>query len=330
MNFVNMDKAYVDLEDVDFADLEIGERINRYEYTDAGFQLLECYSYPIIYDGEVVLIATAAYEGSQFEIGTFEADAIRERDLSSVAFVYDAAGFHLYDGTDFELVLTTDEPNDNRAFIADLTDNAVSVASYSLQESGSELCTADLSVSQNLRYHNTNGGISTYSINIDGYYSCTVDYIAQTDETNCWAACIAMIVNYLNSDNSETCESVASAYPSITDGASLTKMATIMKDFGFSYSSSSITMTDEQIVENIDAYYPIIGGFCVVMGANHATVIDAIYPSVGYIRVCDPASGRKYVYRSTDESHEYYGEYTYVSSNTGNTLYMNGQVAKLY
>lgn len=49
LNFVALDKDTIGLEDVDFSQLKIGNKIYRYILTESGFEV-SSYSYPIMYN----------------------------------------------------------------------------------------------------------------------------------------------------------------------------------------------------------------------------------------------------------------------------------------
>ena len=331
LEIVALDKDDLNLENVDFSKLYIGSRINRYEYNESGFTLSSSYSYPIIYNNKIVLFATAAYENSRFEISTYEAELLEESNLASCAFIYDADGFYLFDGRHFIPVEYNEQRVDNRESLKDSTlcraNTPIDSTEYNFETSC--ITTSVIANSIALPYQNTQNNSRAH---ITGdYYACTVDFISQTSEQNCWAACVAMVVNFMHNLN-ETCTSIANAYPQYaTNGATRSQVATLLQnDFDLGgYRSSEPGLTDETILTNIDNDYPIIGDFNVVTGNHHAVVIDVIHTSANYIRLCDPKTGRKYVYRSSDESHpNYYGKYTYVCSVSNNTLYMVGQVSR--
>ena len=339
LQFVALDKGAVGLENADFHALRIGNKINRYVLVENAFQLTG-YSYPIIYNNKVVLVATTSGDG-QFQITTYEAEAIEKSLMGSVAFVYDAYGMYLYDGNKLELVNRGTERIEGRGILQfDANSEAPSMRTATItHDSLSGVVTAtDLSVSVNLGYSAPQNSVMSA---IDGYYAATVDFVSQNGKDICWAACVAMVYNYLNSGPNYTAEEIAIdclGEQNMENGLDLGAVGLLMSGQSMGgvylcdqdYMYHAYTLDDDTIVDNLDEYYPIVAGFVRTGGVQgyHTGVIDAIHTTAGYIRICDPNIGRIYSYRDTvNEFQSYYGEYTYTNPVAETFYYMNEVVS---
>lgn len=344
LNFVALDKEAVGLENVDFSQLKIGNKLYRYEVTENGFEVTG-YSYPIMYNGNVVLIATGA--GERFQITTFEAELIKESGLDHIALVYDSDGLYLYDGSRFELAHEYVEfMEDERESVQNIMRNSV----RSVAQLTDEIVVTNLNTSENL--YSEDAVLSVASASANGYYAATVDYVSQNGYNICWAACVAMLTNTLNGFD-YSAEDIAIAYlgeDDMENGLDFADVREILQgdviytsimddailDDCFcdnDYSYKTYTISDKKIQYCMQDYRPIIAGFIRAGGyqGNHACVIDAIHTTADYIRVCDPNTGRIYAERDyINEDQDYYGEYTYICPETGRLYYMVEQISTYY
>lgn len=324
LSFVEMDKEAIGLGDADFEMLEIGSKIYRYILTDEGAEQTG-YSYPIFYDDEIVMVATKD-QGNQIQISTYEADVIREHELNSVALVYAADGMYLYDGMTWVLASAYGDEIEDRVTLDDFIDsNTIQVAS----QENSVFVVTNTSGRESLNYSSVTDVLSTKSTN--AYYSCTVDFLYQNYDYDCWAATVAMVTNYMTNTSYSTQDVFDSYNYGSSTAPDYIQLATILRDDYLcgNYYGKSYSPTDSTIKTNMIDYSPVVGCFRLA-GTNcwgHATVIDA-YSTSGYIRVCDPSAGRVYVYRNTtDEYQNYYGEYTYESPSSGNLMILEKYVS---
>ncbi len=340
LRFVSFEKDVVGLENADFSKLHIGRKIHRYNLTENGIEETN-YSYPILFNGEVVLMATGTGDG-KFQITTYEADMIRKHDLYSASFLYAADGMYVYDGEDFHHIHTYDETQSGKISLSDYLQSlspSVMKASETFQ---SELMVSDFSLSESLQY------VETASMNnsrSSGYYSATVDYVSQNGKNICWAACVAMLTNTLNGTN-YTAEQIAISYLGTVNqenGLSCDKVAEVLRgessvvnyycdeDYMF---YPDITIEDDYIVYCMQDYRPIFGAFIRPNNGSysyHACIIDAIHTGSGYIRICDPNCGRIYGYRSTVESQPtYFKEYTFTDPVNNLFYYMHEQISTFH
>lgn len=279
----------------------------------------------------------------KFQITTYEAELLEDSGLDQVALIYDSNGLYFYDGMTFELVHESSEHIEGRESIHDITQTSSRILTPAI----SEIVLSDLNASENL--FNDDPLISVASTSIDTYYAATVDFVSQNDMNTCWAACVAMLTNTLNNHN-YSAEEIAIAYlgeTAMENGLTLDHVSTILRgEVNYTsimdediledcycdedYAYLTYTISDENIQWCMEDYRPIVGAFIRTGGnqGHHAVVIDAIYRSAGYIRVCDPNIGRIYSYRDTiNEDQRYYGEYTYIHPDTEVLYYMVGQIA---
>ena len=266
---VEIDKVAFGLTNVDFSQLSIGNKVNHYELTDDGFSFM-FYSYPLFYNGEVVMFAYHTSD-TWYEISTYEANAIKEFGLDTVAVIYDAFGCYLYDGNDFELISNSGYVIEGRGNLEDYlslsTDDISRLSQFEMINSQQDIEITSLVNSQDLGYSIVDEMAIPQSIN-RGYYACTVEYLAQTTSTSCWAACIAMVVNYIN-DSDYTVQDIIDMYPNIPSpgysGANMNQIASIIRDdFNCGHYTSSETLLSESMyVTNIQNGYPVVAGFIV-------------------------------------------------------------------
>lgn len=340
LGFVELDKEAIGLENVDFSQLRIGNKLNRYMVTDQGIEITG-YSYPIFYNDEIVLIATSLSGG--FQISTYEAEAIESRGIDNIALVYDENGLCLFDGSRFDRVYQ-DTMITEDGYLS-LCENSIVYENISAQ--ANEIVLTNLCYSESLYDQLPSASINTSSL--DGYYYATVDFVSQNDEDICWAACVAMLTNSIN-DIYYSAEDIAIAYlgeDNMNDGLSFDKVSEILRgevnynsimdediiddclcDEDYDYTNS--TISDTMIQWCMEDWRPIIAGFTRAGGyqGHHAVVIDAIHRGAGYIRVCDPNCGRIYSYRDyINEDQNYYGEYTYTSPANNRLYYMVEQIS---
>lgn len=343
LGFVELGKEDIGLEDVDFSQLRIGNKLNRYMITDNGIEI-SGYSYPLLYDDEVVLMATSS--SGKFQITTYEADAIRNSGVDNVALVYDEYGLCLFDGIGF-IRISPDTMVSENNFYTDLSTCEDSISCEDISAASPGIVLTDLSQSESL-YGQSSRATIDYSPIADYYYA-TVDFVSQNDDDTCWAACIAMLTNSIK-DIYYSAEDIAIAYlgeDNMNDGLSFDKVGEILRgdvnytstmdedilencacDKNYKYNSS--TISDEKIQWCMEDWRPIVAGFKRTGGNQgyHAVVIDAIHRTAGYIRVCDPNFGRISSYRDyVNEDQSYYGEYTYTNPNNNRFYYMVEQIS---
>lgn len=343
LNFVELGKEDIGLGNVDFSQLKIGNKLNRYMITDNGIEI-SGYSYPILYDNEVVLIATSS--SGKFQITTYEAEAIRNSEVDNVALVYDEYGLCLFDGIGFIRIYPDTLVSENNLYTnLSITEDCASCEGIASTATGIVL--TDLRQSESLYSQNSCDTIN-YSPTA-GYHSAPVDFVSQNDDDTCWAACVAMLTNTIKNIY-YSAEDIAIAYlgeDNMNDGLSFDKVGEILRgDVNYSnimdediledcacdedYDYNSSLISDEKIAWCMDDWRPIVAGFKRTGGnqGHHAVVIDAIHRAAGYVRVCDPNFGRVYSYKDdVNEDQSYYGKYTYTNPNNNRFYYMVEQIS---
>lgn len=334
LNFVEGMKETFQLENVDFDELEIGNRIRTYEATETGLSEVG-YVYPIIYDDAVVAIATPLCCG-KFQISTKDAQAIQESGFKDFALIYDKDGTYIFNGYSVNLVSGSIYPIESRVSISDLlTENTDVVSTLT---TGVEL--TDVRNTHSLDYQRSN---EISSITGSSYEYLNVVHVAMVPDTKtCWAASVAMISNFLKG-TSLTAHDVASAYHNGADysdkrGVNLNDTAYLLRrvyDCDYSaYGSNSLSSanpSDGIILRNIRGGYPVLGRMNVsgVPDQNHAVVIYGIDVLGGYISIDDPQSGTVTSYRcyhAIHESNSYYEKYVYTSNDL--LMYLDGFAGK--
>lgn len=274
LSFVEMDKEAIGLGDADFEMLEIGSKIYRYILTDEGAEQTG-YSYPIFYDDKIVMVATKD-QSNQIQISTYEADVIREHKLNSVALVYAADGMYLYDGMTWILASAYEDEIEDRVTLDDYLNN--NFADGILYQN-KVISATDTSTRENLNYKASHD--NTFARSSNAFYTCPVGYLRQNGDYDCWAACTAMISNYINGTSYET-DDISSEYGyEDKTGPDYIEIARILREdydcgdyYGKSYDPSDATIKDNMICDK-----PMLGLFRMA-GSDyeaHSTVIDGIH-----------------------------------------------------
>jgi len=132
----------------------------------------------------------------------------------------------------------------------------------------------------------------------------------------CWAATIACISNYLY-NTSLTAPVVSNTYfgsntnPAPDFGVSGVNVAAFMNaQYGIPYTYGSSRPSDNAMLSNISAGYPVYGIFqC--PSSLHAVTIYGIDPISGYISIKDPQFGSATGY-SNGTTYTYYSSYAYI------------------
>lgn len=333
LDFVALDKDSIGLSDVDFCELRIGEKISRYELIGNELRY-SGYSYPLLYNDDVVLMATKVE--NRFQITTYESELIEQSGFADISLVYMDGNLFI---VNIDRTVYYDEHNDSEL-------------NYEKAQSIQRVCADNDPYYTNINTtHLLFDGNKTQNINrINGYYSATVDFVSQYSTETCWAASLAMVTNYINGHNYSAMD-IAGAYfgvnsPNINNGLDFVNVRQLMTgdltytsgmdtdilddcfcDDDYYYSTS--TLCDTLIMYCMQDYEPIIAGFTRTGGfqGHHACVIDAIHTVAGYIRICDPNCGRIYCYRSDDEMQSYQGEYVYTSPASNYFYYMQEQIS---
>lgn len=307
------DKEFVGMEEVNFYNLDISEKISVYEYSSDGFvEIAEAY---LLYDGEE--IASLAYRSQEnpFEFMTRLAKLINATDQKNISIVYDFDGCYLYNGEDFINLCFSQENITSRKKVG-----------QAVQEELTEIVLGDLDVRRSLKYDIS--VVRSSSVN----FFCDVKFVSQRPFTKlCWAACVAMVVEAVNG-SSNTAQAIAmikfgpTNYNQPLDFADT---ATFMREnFGLQYTNITNAPSDNTLIANISNGYPVIGGFdCLEPNKiGHAVVIYGVNGIAGRIVFMDPNLGSKTCYYTTAyHTYAYFydtenKEYRYAYTNETNAI----------
>lgn len=296
-------KEVIGMENVDFSNLYISEKINVYEYSQAGFiPLSEAY---VISENENIVSLAYRADQEHYQIMTYLAEKIADTSEKSFAIVYDQIGCYLYTGERFVLLCTSGETIETRKSIsADPADD-----------------TAVLSISSAEGYRRLpySGIMPLYD---QTEFLCSINYVTQKPyDSICWAACTAMIVNRLNK-TSYNAEEVAIAYwggSNFNQALETSKVADFMKyRYNVIYAYMEQIPSDNCKLRNIKAGCPIYASLLSPGMSNHAVVIYGMNIIAGRIVIMDPMIGSQTCYSSS-------GNYRYVCPVNGHT-YIIGKV----
>ncbi len=280
LSIFEQDKACIGMGNVDFHNLYISEKVGVYEYTQEGFHSLST-AYLLFEDGQVVNLAYQVDE-LQFQLMPSLASAIQQLDLTDCVLVYDANGCYIYNGFSLFPLGYAAETIEGRSFIQNAT-----VAELS----NLELCS--LQSTQRLNYVS-----NSISARTQTNYTLSVSYITQLPYENlCWAACIAMISNYVNGTTLDT-YTVASAFlgeSNLDELVTIPQVRSIMNNtYNLGYSYVATVPSDNMLVSNIKNGYPIMG-----LTPTHAVTIYGVNVLAGRILLMDPLCGSITCYNSS-------------------------------
>lgn len=276
LQYVEEDKNAFNLDEVEFSDLYIGDKIYTYEYTENGLDELY-YAFPIFYDGRIIALATKVSE-SNFQISVNLASELNEIRNLSIALIYDSNAVYVFDGDTFSLLNTIPVTISYRQNFQD--------GYPDMSVENIKLC--DLKKNTELNY------TSSASTRVQTYFSCPVKYVPQGTGTDiCWAATIACIVNYVQ-NKSLTAKDVAIAARdpiNYNQGMLPNDCAKVLQNiYNLNYTYINHVPSDLAILENIQTGYPLYGSFS-NDHRSHAGTIFGINIVSGYITVMDPMMG---------------------------------------
>lgn len=297
LSIYEQNKKFVDMEGVDFFDLDVGEKIFVYEYDELGFQeIAEAY---LLFEDQKVVTLAYKTDNAPIQLMTNLGELIENSDERKFAIVYDANGCHLYNGFKFKTLALVNEPIAGRNKISDATVDEVSNLKLSMVDN-----------TMHLPYVS-----NAMMARASGDYFCDVVFVQQTQSNLCWAACVAMIVNTYY-DLAYTDVLVAQIkFNSTTDynhTLNFTSTRIFMNNqFSMGYSHLPYIPSDNVILNNITSGYPIIAGFR-SSSSSHACVIYGINVMAGRLSLKNPMTGTQTCYYSSS-----YGSYYYTNASSG-------------
>jgi len=267
-------KELYGLENVDFSTLEMGNKINVYNYVENAFVFSRA-AYPIFGGGELIAVL---YEvgASQFQLMDGIAEAIRVANCTDIAIVYARAGCYVFDGERFILIREARDQDTSKSILpVDISTINTSSVSITNLSGVTEL---DLA--------------SVPAICSDESYSLNVPYVSQGNtEYMGWAAAIASVANYKNGTNySYTDIAIARRGTAIDAFVDTPDVATYLRYYCPTYYMRNSNVTYANIVSNLQSGHPVIGVFNKEVGLLQDTVIRG-NTSSGSLYVMDPARG---------------------------------------
>lgn len=292
--------ASVYIDDIDLASLRVGQPIQTYEYVDQSF-LEGIVMYPLTRDGELVLLAIE--NGAHFQITDALVDEISEAvdGTSRFSIVYDSKNCYLYVNNGFILLCENVEEATNR-----------DVLDVSGGLNGHILSTTELTDLIEWEFE------EAPFVRVQSYYSLPVSYVKQLYSKTCWAASIAMIVNYINGTNLTDVLVARNVYSweNFNYYLARDKVPSVLALYDVTYTYKNQVPSDNVILRNIKNGYPIYASFNVVeTNTGHAGVIYAVHVMAGYMYVMDPVIGATLLSYDTNR-----GSYVYADPTCGNTL----------
>ncbi len=302
-------KEYIGLENVDFTNLGVSNKICVYEYTTDSFnEIAEAY---LLFDGNKAVSLAYLTNQAPCQFFTFLANKIAGLDEEKFAIVYDRKGCYLYNGKQFRLVCLSGDEVTSR----DSLENRISLKTNGLKLSSANRIESLMENSLPLQTRTQTN------------FSCNIKYVTQNPYGNiCWAASTAMIANYKNG-TTYSAQDVAKAYfgTDFNKALSLDKITVNMNSsryhLGYTYKYSA--PSDNTILWNIQNKYPIVGAFKNYRN-GHAVVVYGINVIAGRIAVMDPVVGSRTCYRNSS------GKYYFTVSSTGKEYELTYGICKAW
>ena len=321
LSIYEQNKKFVDMEGVDFFDLDVSEKIFVYEYDELGFQEI-AEAYLLFEDQEVVTLAYKT-DNAPIQLMTDLGKWIESSNERKFAIVYDADGCHLYNGSGFKTLALVNETISDRNKVSDATDDEVSNLNLSTVDN-----TMHLPYVSNAIMARANGD-----------YFCNVQYVPRTEDSLCWAACVAMIVNTIYDTNYTDVAIAMDKFSSSTNyriELNFDETLEYMNNRFFLnyYNTWSLSSWDNVLYNNIVNGYPVIGGFRNMTreAPSHSCVIYGINIIAGRLVVKNPDIGTQTCYSiNTIEpvNHIPSLTYYYTSSISGDTYLLIQALCKL-
>lgn len=301
-------KDLINLSGINFSELYIEEPINIYSYKNNTINKIG-YAYFVCLNNS---IANVVYEhNDSYQIMTTLGTTLKNLEIpEKCAIIYDSFGCYLFDGIEFSTLCEFES--------IDSFESSIITAP---QTKKSEIIIKTRSKKYQLTSNNLmSRGAFDYSY-------CNINYVSQKPYNNlCWAACIAMINNYIN-NTSLTAKIVAQNYYNSTSNFNKslnpTKIVKCMNNtYNLGYTYHTYAPNDSVISSNIKKGYPIIGGFS-LDNQFHAVVIYGSNLIDGKIVIMDPANGS--ITCSIKN-----GSYSYTYPGTSDVLTLTKAIAKYW
>lgn len=298
-------KESLGLSNVNFEDFSVASEIKAYVFIDNCF--IESFKmYPLLISNSIK--ALAVNNNDTIQITTNYVDKINEIiDYSTrFAIIYDSTCAYLYTGNDLYVLGTFQQEVYGRGTINDI----------------SSILNSDSAISLNAINDIVKLNYVCNKSRIPIYYECSgISYVQQHNDTSCWAASTACIVNYyngtsltsrnvFNNTNSNYYDSDGAIYISYQDD--------VLNSYGLNYTYKLSAPSDSIIFSNIKNGKPLQGTFSYSDG-YHDTVIYAVNISSPYIYVMDPMIGLL-----TATINSYNMKYFYTNTEEGETLTLCG------
>jgi len=302
LSFIEPEKDYHGLQDIDFTELYIGSRVLAYEYVQEDVRLLDFHLYPLIFKDDIVAFAWKQDDSEFVGIRPSFAKEINEciDKNEDFALLFDNNNSYLVSRGELKLLYESPQEIDYRDSIIDTT--FILPSSLLSRESGS----VPVGFSEENRIPITRSSPALY-----------VSYIPQVYSDICWAACTAMIGYYLTGV-SLTAQQVAVSY----FGSDFNKPAytsTVVNRLWFLYNIYYLEYTTvptlSTIINCLQAGRPVYSTWSVTSTLSHATVVRGASSTANTISILDPLMGAIAITVSTNSS----GQFSYVS-NSGSTL----------
>jgi len=290
-------KTELGLSHLNFEDFSVGNPIPVYDYKDGSLVKSGDY-YPLFIDNELTAFAIQIMMDNavtyQFST-TYVSDIHRLRigNNTPYAFIFDCDATYLY-----------------------YNENIIQIkisGTYHAERGNLEECSPALFTGITLQNmaHSTSVGYINQPLNVrslNTYIRCEVDFVPQNNYDICWAASIACIVNYLNTQD-YTAYDVATDYYGqyFNQGLAQYQEVNILRSYGINY--ASVAKKNGQNAQfslfkyNIERYYPIYAYF-MHSGGDHACVVYGVEDTAKYVYIMEPNTG--FVTLSYSTSNGYY------------------------
>ena len=306
---IEANKSLYGLDDVAFDRLYIGDQVPTYTLQNDHYMKTDYELYPLYINNKLACFAIIRSKSDGYFA---QIDASLSHLINNTinleeeyALVYDRNSCYYITNSD-AIKLVDHEPCLERSVF--------SIDTYKMDKNRN-LNYCSVSPKQSIQYdadRNLNGLRSQIFLNV-GF-----DILPATDHY-CWACCVANIGNYLKQQNYSGYNIAYWYYgTNYNQGASLSVSMSVLNSFYSLNYYNTGTFAYYTIYNNLTNYYPLFVD-CSVSGSTngHAVVICGLILETGTLTVMDPNFSVGYI-----SVYNNYG-YSYVSSVSGNTIYLN-------
>jgi hypothetical protein len=293
--------------EINFSEIMIGNEIFAYECIDNSLQMIKLAFFPLFVNERLIAFALVDYNDKELVVtisAHFANDIAPIISINeSIAIVYDQKGCYLLTDSEYIFIREYSYHVNERSMINKTTvHDAVSLVS--------------LKPMNTLGYQNVSQSRNMKLLNVSVV-------LQPANSLICWAASSACIGNY-KTGSSDTARQVAEWWynpaPWNQSAPVATARSVLSLRYSLNYRAYTSTISEAQMLRNIDDDYPLYGNFNYGAPLNHHTVIRGINVISSSISIMDPEFGFTTATRNNN------GQYRYIHPHGATTLTLVGYI----